>query len=105
MECRAAEHRGRDIADALDGIPPAAVGVLVRCQPAEAVVDQCFVFGTGTGRPGDHRQSGDGRCRREGRRGQLADPVAARRPFREQGFAGNLVGGAQSVGSYGGHCV
>ena len=79
-----AEHRRRDVAEALDRVAPAAVGVLMVGQPAQAAVDQRSRCSIGF----DEVQGHDRRRGGEGRRGELADPVAVRHPLGEQGVAG-----------------
>ena len=66
-------------------------------QPGEAVGDQGIVRPRQLALPLHQGQGADGGGGGQGRGGQLADPVAVGRALGEEGGAGGLIGGGQSV--------
>ena len=94
-----AEHRRRDVAEALDRIAPAAVGVLMRRQPGEAAGDQRVMTAVARWLFCTRARALDGDGGGQGGRGQFADPVAFGRAFREQGGERGLIGCFESGSS------
>ena len=98
---RDGEHRRGDVREALVGVAPAAVGVLISAKPLDGTLGQLPAgrcFGIVVRHTGVEAQGAGGRGRRQGRTRQFARPNAVAAPQREQIAACGLIGVEQRAG-------
>ena len=87
-KCGPAKSRGADVADAERRVAPAAVGILMLCQPAASVVDKPVERIITPRRLSAKVECADGGCGRERAAGEAADPMIVVRPLPQQNVAG-----------------